>query len=87
MCRIYPRSDLSLKTLLLGRGVIDSHYRGNISVILTNFDSSNVVISKEDRIAQIMFLKKEDVTFKETDAFDDSTVRGIKGFERGTKRK
>ena len=38
-------------------------------------------IKKGDRIAQIMFLKKEDVTFQEVDAFDDTTVRGLKSFE------
>ena len=35
VCRIHLRSGLSLKLLFLG--VIDSDYRGNISVILTNF--------------------------------------------------
>ena len=35
VCRIHPRSGLSLKLLFLG--VIDSDYRGNISVILTKF--------------------------------------------------
>ena len=60
VCRIYPRSGLSLKPLFLGGGVVDSEYRGNISVILTNFSQWNVEIKKEDRIAQIIFLKKEE---------------------------
>ena len=81
VCKVYPRSGLSLKPLFLGGGVVDSDYRGNISEILTNFDWSNVKIKKGDRITQIMFLKKEDVTFQEVDAFDDTTVRGLKSFE------
>ena len=40
VCRIYPRSSLSLLPTFVGGGVTDSDYRGNISVILTNFSSS-----------------------------------------------
>ena len=36
IARLYPRSGLSLKPIFLGGGVIDSDYRGNISIILTN---------------------------------------------------
>ena len=78
--RIYPRSSLSFKPLFLGGGVIDSDYRGNISVILTNFALLNVEIKKGDRIAQIIFLKKVEVTFEEVDKFEDATICGIKGF-------
>ena len=46
VCRIYPRSDFSIKPLFLGGGVIDSDYRGNISVILTNFSAWKVEIKK-----------------------------------------
>ena len=80
VCRIYPRCGLSLKPLFLGGGVVDSGYRGSVSVILTNFDSSNVEIKKGDGIAHIIFLIKEDKDFEEADAFDDITVRGLKGF-------
>ena len=80
VCRIYPKSGLSLKPLFLGSGVIDSDYRGNISVILTNFSAWNVEIKKGDIIAQIIFLKKEEVTFEELDEFEDTTIRATKGF-------
>ena len=80
VCRIYPRSGLSLKPLFLGGGVTDSDYRGNISVILTNFPSWNGDIKKGDKTGQIMFLKKEEVDFEKVNEFGDNTVRGIKGF-------
>ena len=54
-----------MKPLFLGGGVTDSNYRGNISVILTNFSSWTVDIKKGDKIAQIMFIKKEEVDFEE----------------------
>ena len=38
------------------------------------------VIKKGDRIAQIIFLKKEEVDFEEVNEFDDTTVRRTKGF-------
>ena len=58
VCRLYPRSDLSLKPLSLGEGVVDSDYRGNVSVILTNFSSWKIDIEQGDRIAQMTFLKE-----------------------------
>ena len=30
MARIYPRSNLSLQSVLIGGGVVDSDYRGNV---------------------------------------------------------
>ena len=80
VCRIYPRSGLSLKPLFLGDRVIDSDYRGNISVILTNPFSFAVNIKKGDKVSQIIFLQKEAVTFEEVDEFDDTTIHGVKGF-------
>ena len=58
VCRIYPRSGLSLKSIFLEGGVVDSDYRGNISVTLTNFSSSNIDIERGDKIAQMVFEKR-----------------------------
>lgn len=69
-----------MKPVFLGGGVLDSDYRGNISVILTNFSSWSVNIEKGDRIAQVMFIKREEVEFEEVDQFDDATVRDTKDF-------
>lgn len=69
-----------MKPVFLGGGVLDSDYRGNISVILTNFSSWSVNIEKGDRIAQVMFIKREEVEFEEVDEFDDATVRDTKDF-------
>ena len=61
LCRIYPRSGLSLKPLFLSDWVIDSNYRVNVSVILTSFSSWNIDIEKGDRISQF-FLRKRKLT-------------------------
>ena len=42
-------------------------------MILTNFSPWNGEIKKGDRIAQIIFLKKEEVDFEEVIEFDDKT--------------
>ena len=79
-CRIYSRSGLSLLPTFVGGDVIDSDYRGNISVIFTNFSASNVDVKIGDRIAQIMFVKPEPVTFEEVENFTDNTFRNSRGF-------
>ena len=47
---------------------------------MTNFPSWNIDIEKGDRIAQIIFLKKEEIIFVEINEFDDKTYRDTKGF-------
>ena len=79
-CRIYPRSGLSLIPMFVGEGVTDSNYRGNVSVIRTNFGSGDVNINRWDKITQIMFVKPVLVFFEEASEFSDSTVRGTCGF-------
>ena len=37
-------------------------------------------LKKGDRIAQIVFQKKEKVDFEEVNEFDDKTCQGTKGF-------
>lgn len=56
--RIAPRSGLANAGGIdvLG-GVIDSSYRGEVMVILINFGSETVTISRGDRIAQLIFEK------------------------------
>ena len=49
VCRAYPRSSMSVLPTFLGGGAIDSDYRGNIAIILTNLAASNVEIKNGDR--------------------------------------
>ena len=79
-CRIYHRSGLSLITTFVSGEVIDSDYRGNVSVILTNNGSGYININRGDKIAQIMFVKPAPVFFEEVSEFSDSTVRRVCGF-------
>ena len=81
MARIYPRSSLFLQSILIGRGVVDSDYRGNGRVIMTNLSNKTIEFETGDRIAQVLFMKKEDAELEEVSSCDDfQTDRGSKGF-------
>ena len=79
VCRLYPRSGLSLKPVILGGGVNNSDIWGIICVILTNLSQRVIEIETGDRIAQMLFLKKGEAESAEVDELD-KTKRDIKGF-------
>ena len=64
-----------LRPVTSGGGAIDSDFRGIISVILTNHWKETTDFNLEDRIVQMLFLRKEDVEFTDVDELDD-TERG-----------
>ena len=79
---IYARSSLGSKKGLAPAnkvGVIDSDYRGEIKVPLFNQSKETQIISKNERIAQIIFTPYLKVNFQETNELDD-TSRGTGGF-------
>lgn len=78
---VQGRSGLSLKgNYHVKTGTIDSDYRGEIGVIVSNADhSEDLIIAKGDRIAQILFIAVSQVDFIECDNLDD-TERGSGGF-------
>ena len=71
MARIYPRSSLFLQSILIGGGVVDSDYRGNVRVIITNLSNKTIEFETGDRIAQVLFMKKEDAELEEVSSCDD----------------
>lgn len=73
---IYARSSLGSKKGLAPAnkvGVIDSDYRGEIKVPLFNQSKETQIISKNERIAQIIFTPYLKVNFQETDELDGTT--------------
>ncbi|MGN1353211.1 MAG: dUTP diphosphatase [Bacilli bacterium] len=79
---IYARSSLGSKKGLAPAnkvGVIDSDYRGEIKVPLFNQSKETQIITKNERIAQIIFTPYLKVNFQETDELDDTT-RGTGSF-------
>jgi dUTP pyrophosphatase len=78
-CQVRSRSGLAIKHgifALNAPGTIDSDYRGEIKVILSNFNKEPFTILRGDRIAQIVFAKYETAELIE--------VKSLKETERGT---
>lgn len=80
---VQPRSGLAAKNgigVVNGPGLIDSGYRGEIKVILINFDPDLMFeIKRGDKIAQFVVQKVESVVFKQVDELSE-TKRGAGGF-------
>ncbi len=80
---VHPRSGLAAKhglSIVNAPGTIDAGYRGEIQVCLVNLDPHDpVVLSRGDRIAQLVVQRFERATFVEVDALPES-VRGSGGY-------
>ena len=85
---VAARSGLGCKhgiALANGIGVIDSDYRGEISVCLHNKSNAPYTVADGDRIAQMMFIPVRSSTLIPADELDE-TARGAGGFgSTGTK--
>jgi len=80
--QIRPRSGLALKKGLSipnAPGTIDSDYRGEIGVILINLSNQPIDINPEERIAQMVIAKYEQVTW-ESVATLTTSERGTGGY-------
>lgn len=81
-CQVRSRSGLAIKSgifALNAPGTIDSDYRGEIKVILSNFSKDTFTIKRGDRIAQLVIAKYESINWEQTDNLED-TERGSGGF-------
>lgn len=79
---VLPRSGHARRSgvgVVNGPGLIDSGYRGEISVLLINHGDAEVEFSRGDRIAQLAIVPVPDLEWIEVDALDE-TDRGAGGF-------
>ncbi|HPW50910.1 MAG TPA: dUTP diphosphatase [Spirochaetota bacterium] len=79
--QVRPRSGLAVKhgiTLLNSPGTIDSDYRGEIKVIMTNLGAEDFRITNGMRIAQVVFAKVYRAHFLDCELSE--TKRGSGGF-------
>jgi dUTP pyrophosphatase len=80
--QVRPRSGLAVKhgvTVLNAPGTIDCDYRGEVKVPLINHGQQDFVVSRGDRIAQIVIAAVTRIAWSEVEALDD-TARGTGGF-------
>ena len=81
-CQVRSRSGLAAKYgifALNAPGTVDSDYRGEIKVILSNFGSEKFIINRGDRIAQLVIARYERILWQEVKELDE-TERGAGGF-------
>ena len=81
-CQVRSRSGLAAKYgvfALNAPGTIDSDYRGEMKVILSNFGKEPFTINRGDRIAQLVIAKYEIAQFELVQSLDE-TERGDGGF-------
>lgn len=79
---VHPRSGLAVKhgiTVLNAPGTIDAGYRGEVMVPLLNTSNEDFLISRGDRIAQLVFQKVEIARFIPVAELPESS-RGDTGF-------
>lgn len=77
--RVYGRSWLSVRWMLVMAGVIDSNYRWEIGVVAHNLWEQDIVIEKWDRIAQLAIQEVIDFQLELVDELSDSN-RGTDGY-------
>ena len=88
--KIYSRSGLvKRKCIVADGGIIDSGYRGNIFVLLLNHGKNMFTVKPGDKIAQLVFMKKETVEFVMVKDFFKlgETERGTSGFGSSDSKK
>ncbi|XP_020794693.1 deoxyuridine 5'-triphosphate nucleotidohydrolase, mitochondrial isoform X2 [Boleophthalmus pectinirostris] len=78
--RVAPRSGLAAKHFIdVGAGVVDEDYRGNVGVVLFNFNKEPFEVKKGDRVAQLVCEKICYPDLEELETLDE-TERGAGGF-------
>ncbi|MCL5029517.1 MAG: dUTP diphosphatase [Bacteroidetes bacterium] len=80
--QVRPRSGLAIKNgigILNSPGTIDSDYRGEVKIIMMNFGKEDFVISRGDRIAQLVISKVYHAVIEENNELN-SSKRGEGGF-------
>lgn len=80
--QVRPRSGLAASHsigVLNSPGTVDSDYRGEIKVILTNFSKEDFTVRKGDRIAQLVIARYIRASWEEVVAVEH-TERGSGGF-------
>jgi dUTP pyrophosphatase len=76
---IWDKSGISLKNIHRLAGVVDSGYRGEIKVVMTNLSTEAFTIEKGMKIAQMLIQPIFKVRVIDSEVLDD-TSRGESGF-------
>lgn len=84
--QVRSRSGLSLKkglVVLNAPGTIDSDYPDEIGLIMHNFGNHNVEVKKNDRLAQLVLVKVDQISWEEVDEDTFKELHGLSEREGG----
>lgn len=76
---VWDKSSIGSKGLKTLGGVVDSHYRGEIMVLIKNLNDMEYFFEKGDKVAQMIIQKVEHFPIEEVEELSE-TKRGEKGF-------
>jgi dUTP pyrophosphatase len=79
---VLPRSGHAIRHgvgVVNGPGLVDSGYRGEVTVLLINHGDDEVKFGRGERIAQLTVIPVPEVDWVEVDGLDE-TDRGVDGF-------
>lgn len=79
-CQVRPKSGNSSKGILVHFGTVDTEYRGEVMVTVTNLTGANLTIPQGYKIAQLVFKEYKLVNFNVVEEIDDNTERGTNSF-------
>ncbi|RKP37546.1 dUTPase-like protein, partial [Dimargaris cristalligena] len=77
--QIWERSSLGIQGIAIRAGIIDSDYRGEISVVLHNLTATEYTLMPQAKIAQLLFIPNATPNLVEV-ADLDNTQRGDGSF-------
>lgn len=78
--QVRPKSSLSSQGVMVHFGTVDSGYRGEILVAMTNLTKGVIMLEVGRKIAQLVFQEKTDVNLQKSATIDKNTSRGEGGF-------
>jgi dUTP pyrophosphatase len=76
---VEDRSGMAAKGISTVGGIIDTGYRGELKVILTNMSGADFAIAQGDRIAQLRIVRRIEAHFEEVEELT-ATERNHSGF-------
>jgi dUTP diphosphatase len=77
--RLLSRSSMAMNYIDVKAGVIDADYRGNLGVLLHNYDNKTFYIKSGMKIAQLVIMQLPDITLEEVQELE-TTARAHGGF-------
>jgi dUTP pyrophosphatase len=75
---IEDRSGLAISGITTLAGVVDTGYRGQLSVVLVNLSKGSHRVNQGDRIAQLRLVHRIEACFEEVQELSQ-TERGVRG--------